>query len=105
VPEERHRAQRYAFSATVELTHVTTGAEVRERTADLSVFGCLVKTAKPWPVGTKVRIRIVHGGASFVALGTVAYENANGGMGLAFGKIEPNQQLILDRWIADLRRH
>jgi hypothetical protein len=84
---------------------VTSGAEVRERTADISVFGCHVKTANPWPVGTKVRIRIVHGGASFAALGTVAYGKANEGMGLAFGKIEPNQQLILDRWIAELRRH
>ena len=76
-----------------------------ERTGDISVFGCLVKTANPWPVGTKVRIRILHAGASFAAIGTVAYEKANGGMGLTFGKIEPNQQLILDRWIGDLRRH
>ena len=103
--EERHRAQRYSFSATVELTHVTSGDQMMERTGDISVFGCNVKTAKPWPVGTKVRIRIVHGGASFAALGTVAYEQANGGMGLVFAKIEPNQQIILDKWIADLRRH
>jgi hypothetical protein len=105
MPDERHRAQRYSFNATVELTHVTSGDQVKERTGDISVFGCHVKTAKPWPVGTKVRIRILHAGASFAALGTVIYEQANLGMGLFFAKIEPNQQLVLDKWIADLRRH
>ena len=103
--DERHRAQRYSFNATVELTDVTSGDQVNERTGDISVFGCHVKTVKPWPVGTKVRIRIVHGGANFAALGTVAYVQTSGGMGLAFAKIEPNQQIILDKWIAELRRH
>jgi len=44
-----------------------------ERTADLSLFGCRVDALKAWPKGTRVRIRIAHRDAKFVALGKVVY--------------------------------
>lgn len=58
----------------------------------------------PFPEGTKVRLRISHGGATFVASGRVAYARPNAGMGIAFMTIDPKSQEVLDLWLASLRR-
>lgn len=42
-------------------------------------------------------------GATFTALGKVAYSEENWGMGIVFTKVEPNNQLVLERWITELR--
>lgn len=97
------RAKRYSFVAPVELTHVESSALLREKTTDLSLFGCHIAAQNPWPTGTKVRIRISHGGVWFAALGTVAHVQSGAGMGIVFTRIGPNEQVLLDRWIAGLR--
>jgi hypothetical protein len=51
-------------------------------------------------VGTKVRVRITHRGATFAALGSVAYA-AFEGMGIAFGEIEARDRAILDTWLGE----
>jgi len=103
VRTERPRARRYLFVATIELTETLSEAKVQERTVDFSVFGCRVETHKPFPTGAKVRIRIAHRSANFVALGRISYTTSDGGMGIAFTKIQPNDQLILERWVEGLR--
>ena len=57
------------------------------------------------PTGTKVRVKIAHRSASFVALGRVSYTISEGGTGIAFMQIEPNDQLILEKWVEELRDH
>ncbi len=100
---ERHRARRYPFQANIELTDVRSETEIKERTSDLSFFGCHVNTLKPLVPGTKVRIEIVHRGFIFEALGKVVYARSNAGMGIVFTSIQQHDQLILDNWIAELR--
>ncbi len=102
---ERPRARRYSFVAAVELTDLRSEANIQERTNDLSLYGCRVKAHKPFPTGTKVRIRIAHRSANFVALGRVSYATVEGGMRIAFTRIEPNDQLILEKWVEELRDH
>lgn len=99
------RARRYLFVAAVELTDMRSDAKIQERTSDLSLFGCRVETHKPFPTGAKVRIRITHMSANFVALGRVSYTTSEGGMGITFTQIEPNDQLILEKWVEKLRDH
>jgi hypothetical protein len=62
-----------------------------------------VDKQNPLPAGTKIRIRIVHTGGNFAALGRVVYARENAGMGVAFTEIEPNQQVVLEKWFAELR--
>jgi PilZ domain len=102
---EHPRARRYPFVATIELTDTQSEAKIQERTSDLSLYGCRVDTDKPFSPGAKVRLRIAHRSANFVALGRVSYNSSDGGMGIAFTQIEPNEQLILERWIEELRDH
>jgi len=100
---KRHRASRYPFQADIELTDVQSETPVKGRTSDLSLFGCHVSTLKPFTPGTKIRIRIVHRGCIFQALGKVVYGRLDAGMGIVFTGIQPNDQLVLDKWIAELR--
>jgi len=101
---EIHRATRFPFAANVEVTDIRSERLVTGRTSDLSVFGCYVRTTNPFPVGTKIRLRITHEGASFSAFGKVVYFRPNTGMGLSFSKVEPTDQTILEKWIANLRK-
>jgi hypothetical protein len=102
---EPHRARRYFFNASIELTDLQSETQTKEQTRDLSLFGCHVDALKPLPPGTKVRIKILHRSENFDALGKVVYTRENEGMGILFTKIEPNDQLVLDKWIAEQRDH
>jgi len=62
-----------------------------------------VETHKPFATESKVRIRIAHRSANFVALGKVSYTTSDGGMGIAFTQIQPSDQVILEKWVEDLR--
>jgi len=97
------RARRYQFVAPVEITDVQTSDQLKEETSDLSLFGCYVNTRTMWAAGTKVRIRITYKGQTFAALAMVANVRQESGMGIEFSKIEPKEQAVLDRWLADMR--
>jgi hypothetical protein len=99
---ERPRARRYSFAAAVDLLNMESETEVREQTTNLSVFGCQVTAQKPWPANTKVRLRILHHGAIFVALGQIVNVRRNS-MGVVFTKIEQKDQAILEKWLAEVR--
>ncbi len=103
IPSGLHRASRYPFAASIELTDVRSERLLTARTMNLSLFGCYVHTTDPFPVGTKVSLRITHGGTSLAALGKVVHSKPNSGMGVAFTAIEPPSQAILEKWLATLR--
>lgn len=89
--------------ASIELTEVESEKHLVAHTRNLNLIGCFVETMTPFPEGTKVSLRISHGGMNFVALGRVAYARPHSGMGIAFVTIEPKSQEILDTWLANLR--
>jgi len=100
---QRHRARRYSFHASIELTDLESEIQIKEHISDLSLFGCHVDALKPLPQGTNVRLKISHRSESFEAQGKVVYSRENGGMGILFTRIEPNDQSVLDKWIAEQR--
>ena len=102
---ERPRARRYPFAASIDIVDMETETEIREQTTNLSVFGCQLTAQKPLAAGTKVRLRIIHRGAIFAALGQVAQARRNI-MGVVFTKIEQKDQAVLEKWLAEIRdRH
>ena len=52
--------------------------------------------------GTRVRIKLFHGGGYIPTLGTVIYGRVELGMGIMFTSVEPEDQRILAGWIAEL---
>ena len=102
--EERRSAPRYLFVADVEITEILTDTRLRARTSDLSIGGCFLDMLNPCPRGTEIRVKILHGGMSFTALGRVAFLVPNIGMGIAFTNIDGNQISVLREWLLDERR-
>ncbi len=100
--EYHRRTPRYSFVVDIELTDVQSGIQIRERTKDLSQCGCAVDTLKPFPKGTHVRIKLSHEGADVAALARVAYARPELGMGVVFTSVEPEDERILEGWIAEL---
>lgn len=100
---ERPRARRYPFVAKIELTELQSETHSSDQTSDLSLFGCQVNIAKPWPAGTAMWLKIAHQGATFEALGRVASIRPKAGIGIVFTKVEDKELLILEKWIAELR--
>jgi hypothetical protein len=68
------------------VTDLESEKQIATSARKLSLFGCFVATATPFVTGTKVRLRITHRGATFAALGRVAYSSASEGMGIAFSE-------------------
>ena len=99
---EQHRATRHRFAARAEVVDVDSEKQIMAITGDLSVFGCFIETASPFPRGTKVRIRINHRGATLVARGQVSYSRPTG-MGVRFDAMEGVHQQTLEEWVTQLR--
>jgi hypothetical protein len=99
---EQHRATRHRFVARVEIVDVESERQVMAHTGDLSMFGCFIETAEPFPRGAKIRMRINHHGSTFVALGYVSNSRSTG-MGVRFSTVEPAHQQTLEKWLAQLR--
>jgi PilZ domain len=99
---ERPRARRYPFVASIELVEMESESEIREQTTNLSVFGCQVTAQKPFAAGTRVRLRIIHRGAIFAALGHIVNVGKNS-MGVVFTKVEEKDQATLEKWLAEVR--
>ena len=99
---ENNRGRRYPVQAYVEVASVPPDKQLRERTTDLSLFGCHVKTVAPFTPGTEVSVQIAHAGENFGARGHVAYAREGVGMGIVFTAIPSNDRTVLEDWIANL---
>jgi hypothetical protein len=101
---QRPRATRYSFIASVILTDLETGHQTQKITGDLSLFGCRVVPENSTPFASRVRIQIIHNRETFDAQGRVTSVQPLKGVGIMFTKIEERYQLVLDKWIAELRK-
>jgi len=96
------RTPRYYFVVDVEVTEIQSGAQIRTRTKMLSQFGCSVDTSSPFPIGTKVKIKLFHRGAEVNVLAMVVYARPDLGMGIAFTDVERESERALEQWVAEL---
>jgi PilZ domain len=99
---ERRSARRYPFIAEAEVTEISSDTKLVAKTSDLSTGGCFLDMLNPTPQGTEVRVAISHENATFTAIGQVIFVLQNMGMGVAFTKVERDQQALLQKWLAGL---
>ena len=96
---ERRRVPRIPFKTMSVVAERGSSRIVIAQTIDLSRFGCFVQTPEPYPQGTRVRVEMANDGATFTALGKVAYATGEG-MGIVFSMVEPDNEAILEKWLA-----
>ena len=98
---DQRRSPRVPFIAAAEITELETETRLPARTGDLSQHGCYLDMINPLPVGTAVKLQIVHGQRTFQATAGVVYSQTPLGMGLVFSEMDPNQNTTLQNWLSE----
>jgi hypothetical protein len=101
---ERRRTIRYPFVASAELIDEESQTQLSVRVTELSLYGCYFDTVNPFPVQTRVLVKIVTEHVFFEAYGTVIYSHPNLGMGVAFQQVHPYFLRILQGWLMDAEK-
>ncbi len=93
---------RHPFGGVAELLAVYSNTYIIGSINELSRFGCFVQTCKILPVGTKVTLKVTHGGSEFNTLGEVIHILFNRGMGIQFGATGPKDEELLENWLLQM---
>src|ERR1700730_4614187 len=99
---DRRETERHMFTAGADVREISSGARFSTRTTDLGPGGCFVDTTNPFPVGSKLHVRLHKGKTSFETTGTVVYSQHGLGMGIAFSDLAQERRSALESWLADL---
>jgi hypothetical protein len=102
--KELRRVPRYAFIATAELVEQKTEVRIATRVSELSLHGCYLDMMNPFPPDTVVRVKISAGDIVFQAKAKIIYVQPNLGAGVTFVEITPENQVILQRWLAQAKQ-
>src|SRR5580700_2427434 len=99
---ERRDGNRHIFTAAADVVELSSGARFSNRTTDLGPGGCFVDTTNPFPVGSKLHLKLHKGKTSFETTGVVVYSQNGLGMGISFAELADDRRAALHSWIADL---
>lgn len=99
---ERRGNDRVQYTIATEVVELSSGARFTTRTTDVGPGGCFVDTTVPFPVGTRVQVRLKHAKTTFDAMGSVVYSQAGLGMGVSFTELAPERRAELEAWLGDL---
>ena len=95
---------RFAFTAPAEI-FLDEGAGKAATVKELSQNGCFLEFNEPYPVGTRVLLKICARSEVFEANARVIYAKPELGMAVAFLDVKPAFLLVLQRWsLAAMRR-
>ena len=96
---DRRRTPRYPFAGSIEMREGTSEDKRTARVRELSLNGCYVDTANPYPEGTALAIKLFTETEFFEAQASVVYSHANKGMGLMFKETKPYYLMVLRKWL------
>ena len=97
--EERRRSIRYPFEAAAEVSDDNAQGTLGVRVSKISLHGCYLETASPFPAGTSLLLKVFAEDSFFEAHATVAYAQAGAGMGVAFRDLKPYFGNVLKKWL------
>ena len=78
---------------------------VRCQLTDLSLHGCYVEVASPFPVSTRVTLCLKAAGMEVKPEGVVRVMHAEKGMGLEFTQNSPEQMELIEKFLATLAQN
>ncbi|HKV28639.1 MAG TPA: PilZ domain-containing protein [Candidatus Acidoferrales bacterium] len=96
----RRMAHRFPFVALAELVEIKTGERITAQTTQISSAGCYTGALNPFAEDTAIRVRLSKDGKVFESAGRVLHVHAEFGMGIIFEDVTPEQQRVLDAWVA-----
>ncbi len=97
--QERRKAPRYPFLASIEMREGTSADKRTERVKELSLNGCYVEMAHPYAVGTALGVKVFTETEYFEGQASVIYSQPNQGVGLMFRETKPYYLMVLRKWL------
>jgi|HubBroStandDraft_5_1064220.scaffolds.fasta_scaffold300579_2 hypothetical protein len=99
---DRRSVPRYPFIAAVDIFEPVSRTAFQGRTAEIGAKGCYVDMVNPLAVNSVFQLRIHRDGSTFETWGRAVYAQEGLGMGVFFLKTQPEQQSVIESWIAEL---
>lgn len=99
---EKRQSPRYSFIVNVDILEPASDVHMSGRISEISRKGCYVDVLNPLPVGTIIFLTIFRDQGTCCMRGKIIYIQHGMGMGVAFQEMAPDQQKILDSWLAEL---
>lgn len=96
---ERRRSPRHPFLASADITDEKENIRSASKVSDLSLEGCYVEMADPFPPGANVTIEIYTDDDFLESHATVVRYEPKTGMGLSFHEMQPHFAGILKKWL------
>jgi hypothetical protein len=97
--QDRRRTVRFPFDASADVIEDSSGKRIVAHVSEVSLTGCFLQTADPFPAGASVVVKVFKEGRFFEAHGTVASSQAKLGMGVAFLEVKPYFLTVLRKWL------
>jgi hypothetical protein len=101
---QKRSVLRYSFAALALIVEPLTGTELAARTSDISLKGCYVESVDQFPQNTVIRITIDRAPEYFDSWARVAHVQVALGTGLSFFETSADQQLTLEKWVAEIAK-
>jgi len=105
----RRTNPRFPLMAEAEITKIGDGSSFVAQLSELSSRGCYLDTIKPFPIGSKLRLRIYYGSDTCELPGKVIYTHSGygtglHGMGVLFGDMAAEQHSAINTWLDELAK-
>ena len=100
--EDRRSGGRFPCTVAAEVFEPMSHARIMGRTTDLGIGGCYIDTINPFPVGTRLRLRLTDHARHFEAFGQVIFAQMGMGMGIAFTEVSADHLETLRKWMGEL---
>ena len=97
--QDRRRTPRYSFVATAEVVADASEERVAASVSELSLHGCYLDMANPFPLSTPLDIKIFAADQVFQSKGRVIYLHPGIGAGVTFLEVAPLYRAILKSWL------
>jgi hypothetical protein len=101
-PAEKRRHPRFPFSTGGEAFDPQANVRITGRLSDISRSGCYMDTISPFAVNAAIILTVTRDGRTFRTKAKVVYSLNGMGMGMMFTTMEPDQDRVLDGWLAEL---
>lgn len=97
--QDRRRTPRYSFVASAEVVADTSDVRVATRVSELSLRGCYLDMANPFPLSTQIAIKISAADEVFQSKGRIIYLHPGIGAGVTFLDVASQSRAILESWL------
>jgi PilZ domain len=99
--QDRRRGLRFPFTAEAEVSLEGSDQKLPARVTEIGPQGCYLQMGKPFDTGSAIFVKFFADAKFFETKASVAYSQANRGMGVSFRDMKPYFVDVLRKWLLE----